>query len=628
MMVDTQESSYGALMHSMGLRPHSKVRRQKRRRSEEVEHTQDTSTSTDRISGTEDTDGHELPRDASAAIVDTDATQLDPFKSHFESLDEETFNAACQAVVQNKWRTIKTANLKYRTTKTLPDITGELLHTRDEWSDIRHWPLKERLVRLSLSRLLSNNLAISGIEELLQPMASYQDLCFEACNHTLLRRIRSAYSLHVLNHIYKTRDRILKNNEKVASNPGADTEYRDQGYTRPKVLLLLPTRNACLEVVNSLIGLSGLEQVENRKRFTEEYGTQGSDPVTNANKPDDFKAFFSGNTDDAFRLGLKFTRQSLKLFSPFYSSDLILASPLGLRMVIGDKGKKAADHDFLSSIEIIIIDGADAMKMQNWEHVQHCLDFVNLVPKEAHGCDYSRVRSWILDARGRHLTQLMCFSNHDFPELKALFNGLQNVAGKVRIRSPCVGTISTTGISVRQIFQRYVSDDPRQDPDARFQSFTSAMLPRIQKLLQLEAGAGCLLFVSTYFDYVRVRNYLTSLELTFEAISEYSTTAELTRCRQMFASGRSSLLLMTERLHYFRRLEIRGTKNVFFYQLPEYAKFYSELVRGLAGVGQDSSTGAVRAIYTKWDEGRVERIVGSKRLPKMMTSRDTTIEFL
>jgi hypothetical protein len=53
---------------------------------------------------------------------------------------------------------------------------------------------------------------------------------------------------------------------------------------------------------------------------------------------DEYYHIFKGNIDDCFKVGIKFTKKSLKLYSPFYSSDLILASPLGLRMIIGSHG--------------------------------------------------------------------------------------------------------------------------------------------------------------------------------------------------------------------------------------------------------------------------------------------------
>ena len=74
-------------------------------------------------------------------------------------------------------------------------------------------------------------------------------------------------------------------------------------------------------------------------------------------KPDDYYQTFAGNTDDAFKLGLSVSKKQLKLYTDFYSSDVIIASPLGLRMVIGSEGEdEKKDFDFLASIEVLVLD--------------------------------------------------------------------------------------------------------------------------------------------------------------------------------------------------------------------------------------------------------------------------------
>lgn len=74
-----------------------------------------------------------------------------------------------------------------------------------------------------------------------------------------------------------------------------------------------------------------------------------------------------------------------------------MASPLGLRMIIGAEGEDERDYDFLSSIELLVMDQADVFLMQNWDHVLHVLDHLHLQPKKTHGTDFSRVRSWAVN---------------------------------------------------------------------------------------------------------------------------------------------------------------------------------------------------------------------------------------
>ncbi len=94
-----------------------------------------------------------------------------------------------------------------------------------------------------------------------------------------------------------------------------------------------------MKVIEKLMSLSGCTQIENKKRLYNEFGAGEKDEESHeANRPADWKQIFDGNMDDCFRIGIKLTRKSMKLYSEFYSSDIIIASTLGLRMIIGAEG--------------------------------------------------------------------------------------------------------------------------------------------------------------------------------------------------------------------------------------------------------------------------------------------------
>lgn len=173
--------------------------------------------------------------------------------------------------------------------------------------------------------------------ELLALMGTYKDLHYsEVCPLKRGPQVRSAYCLHVLNHVLKANSRVLAHNAQLRdqkAQAGLEDEARDQGLTRPKVdalqsqllillfslsltmtvpprgqvLILVPFRGGALRVVQTLISL--LESkgkkvvVNNKKRFKDEFGEDGDDEPANLQRPDDYRAVFCGNVDDHFRIG-------------------------------------------------------------------------------------------------------------------------------------------------------------------------------------------------------------------------------------------------------------------------------------------------------------------------------------
>ncbi|KAK9460371.1 uncharacterized protein V1516DRAFT_686040 [Lipomyces oligophaga] len=499
--------------------------------------------------------------------------------------------------------------------------------------------LVEPFIKLN-KRYTSKTSIFSDLQEdLAEKLFSYRDVLYSPESFYNNRQIQYIYTLHILNHVFKTRDLILKNNIRLAKHVNDDepVELRDQGFTRPKVLVLLPTRESAYKFLQTIVQLCG-SQPENMKRLQNEYH---SDSLVSDKKPEDFRAFFSGNNDDNFRLGVKFTRKTVKLFTEFYKSDLIVASPLGLRLIVGDKTDRKRDFDFLSSIEVVVADQLNSLAMQNWDHILHIFNHINLIPQDAHGCDFSRIRNWYLDAQSKYLRQTLLFTEFITPEINALYtHQMSNIAGKVKYLPSYVGVLGDVGGSMTHVFMKFYSTTPQEDPDKRFKQFTTKSLPSLMRQSSA-SSAGTIIVVPSYVDYVRVRNYfeqehqigkkLGSSGFEFVAINEYTSTSELTRSRALFREGKVKIMLYTERLHYFRRYEIKGAETVFMYGLPDNPNFYTEIARFLVKSVSDrkveQSSVSVRTLFSKWDAFKLERVVGSARVAKMIAGAGEVFEF-
>ncbi|KDQ09561.1 hypothetical protein BOTBODRAFT_36967 [Botryobasidium botryosum FD-172 SS1] len=563
--------------------------------------------------------------DVDSGDESTPGGAVDPHARHF-GVDPVGLSASTrEAAQQGSWKKSGTSSLDGlgSVLEYVPDVDGTSQGEKYKEEDVLlpkiHDALKSR--RSSLSP------GIRTIQStLLQCLSTSRDLYLTRVRLGQHSTIRDITSLYILNHILKIRRTVLKNNARLASstasaNPPDDVQ--DQGFTRPSVLVLLPFRNsakAFLEAfcshftssVNQSSTKSQESQIHHYARFVSQYSLpEGAiDKLATAEPgtyPPDHVQTFSGNIDDSFRIGVKVTKKSVRLFEGFYGADMIVASPLGLRMII----EKEKNADFLSSIEIVVVDQMDALAMQNWDHVQFIFSQLNQLPKESHGADFSRIKPWYLDGYASHIRQSIFLTSYEIPETRALFNSLKNVAGKIRTAPRWEGVKVPEGI--KQEFVKFDCSNAREEVDKRFDYFTKQFFPAILKSAVQSSSA--ILFIPSYFDFVRVQNWMRTAEVSFVVISEYSSNQEISRARQAFFAGTKSFLLITERFYFFRRYRLRGVQNIFFYAPPDHAQFYTELLSfPFLDSSVDPTDVTVKVLHSRYDFMKLERIVGSKNV--------------
>jgi U3 small nucleolar RNA-associated protein 25 len=469
------------------------------------------------------------------------------------------------------------------------------------------------------------------------------------------------YALHILNHVLTNRSRIQRHNrQQQALEPDTNmlnTDHvawqRDQGYARPTVLVLLPTKGCCFTFVKKLKSL--LDDSAENDRFESEYGppsTKGTDlndPAEKhrrkalSNKGKEWLELFGDdvNDDDDFKIGLAVEENkqkkrndddnsfSIKLFTDFYRSDIILASPLGLKMNTNTKEDGDSGFEYLSSIEICFVSRGDVLLMQNWDHLNDLLPLLNQQPKDTSNIDFSRVREYFLGGQAAHWRQLIVTSSFLDPVIVNTFKRYaKSIAGMVRVRQRIDrdhSSVSKVLLPTQQVFQRVHTTSLLKQSEDRVTYFTEKVLPQVLKRNQKHT----MIFIPSYFDFVAVRNILLKQEKSFVMVNEYSRHTETSRARARFLQGRKPLLLYTGRAHFFYRHLIKGARHVIFLGLPEYPAFYSEIVNYLnEGLDKDHEASAsCLALFTKYEAFALERIIGSENSKKMIQGDRSTFLF-
>jgi U3 small nucleolar RNA-associated protein 25 len=95
-------------------------------------------------------------------------------------------------------------------------------------------------------------------------------------------------ALYCMTNLLGHRKDILRHNQKIsqALTDGSEPPlYRDQGFTRASLLIILPMRHAAYCMINALLALSLRAQIDKKVRFMEDFAPNEDELADDPSKP-------------------------------------------------------------------------------------------------------------------------------------------------------------------------------------------------------------------------------------------------------------------------------------------------------------------------------------------------------
>lgn len=179
------------------------------------------------------------------------------------------------------------------------------------------------------------------------------------------------------------------------------------------------------------------------------------------------------------------------------------------------------------------------------------------------------------------------------------------------------------------MFHRFDSKSVKDSLEDRFKYFTNKVMPEYKKDMMFHT---CVV-VPSYFDYVKVRNWFNTSDLDFLEICEYTKDNKIAKARDLFFHGEVHFLLYTERIHFYRRLLLKGIRHLIFYQLPQYPHFFSEMCNFLQAANQNRKGGSdgnmtITVLHCKYDMLRLVNVIGTGRAKHMLQTEKNVHMFV
>lgn len=249
--------------------------------------------------------------------------------------------------------------------------------------------------------------------------------------------------------------------------------------------------------------------------------------------------------NDEFKIGIQIDvkKKTIKLYTHFGISDLIIASPIGLKMLKSDKKEREdkeakvasqVNYGFLSSIEVLYLDKAHVFNMQNMEHLIDVLKSVselngmalilqlNKVPDHKSTTEsFQQIRPLYFENLAKFFRQTLVLKEYDYPRMNSLTDQFfLNYTGRIQEKAIYKRSIfwdilqrshegvhsgSSNLFKMKFELKRIDLTDFQKEFDQKFNYFSNQVW---RKLRDEDTQHRMIIFVKDYFEFVRLKGFL------------------------------------------------------------------------------------------------------------------------
>eukprot|EP00792_Barthelona_sp_PAP020_P014085 TRINITY_DN9716_c0_g1_i1.p1 TRINITY_DN9716_c0_g1~~TRINITY_DN9716_c0_g1_i1.p1 ORF type:complete len:594 (+),score=179.24 TRINITY_DN9716_c0_g1_i1:59-1840(+) len=395
-------------------------------------------------------------------------------------------------------------------------------------------------------------------------------------------------------------------------NPESEI-LRDQGFTRPTVLILAPTKKHGADWVQLFIKLfPNIESVGELKKFKSRFVVE--QPPRMASKSDDFQYYFNEPDDDNFMIGISLHKKKLYLFSNYDNSDMLIASPVKMKQYLDE------NPDILSSIQLVTVDLADFIEMQNWDHLISCFDKLSVRPDRIReGAKILRLRHYFIQENEQLMScfrQNIILSSFQFPKLLSLFKTYcRSHVGQIRTRT--LGNNCTqylpAGCSLH-LHRLSKVDTVKESLEKRVDYLKDELLLPLGNTPQIKI----LLVVSTRVEFLMVKKMLDSIEANYLFLSEYWDRTERQSAWSRFTDLEVQILLISERYYFYHREKLRKFHSIVQVAPLQNPFLQQQLFESLSN--SKSNSPKITILFTKYERLCLDRIIGYKETQALLNS--------